>query len=197
MENRPMRQRTRSLPLITCILIAVNVLVYVLLELFGSTENGYYMWLHGALYAPSVLVDGEYYRLFTAAFLHFGASHLMNNMLMLYIMGERLEHAVGSVRMLVIYLLSAVAANVFTVFFYTVTGTDAISAGASGALMGVIGAFLAVLLRRRGTVGGVGRRQVLVLIAVTLYSGFISGTTNNAAHISGLVFGFLLGLVLG
>ena len=71
------------------------------------------------------------------------------------------------------------------------------SAGASGALMGVVGALFACILKRRGALAGMDRRQMLILIVFSLYSGFVTGSTNNAAHISGLVFGFLLGLLFG
>ena len=80
----------RRLPAAAALLAAANVLVFVVLEVLGSTEDGYFMFLHGALYGPSVLADGEYWRLFTAMFLHFGAAHLMNNMLMLVLIGGRL-----------------------------------------------------------------------------------------------------------
>ena len=190
-------QALRKLPPVTTLLVAANFVVFFVLEMLGSTESGIFMLQHGALYGPIILAGPDYYRLFTAMFLHFGASHLMHNMLMLFLIGGRLEQAVGSLKMLVIYLASGIGANVFTVWFYTVTGTDAVSAGASGALMGVVGALFACILKRRGALAGMDRRQMLILIVFSLYSGFVTGSTNNAAHISGLVFGFLLGLLFG
>ncbi len=183
-------------PPVTLVLIAVNFVVFLVLEMQGSTQDGFFMLTHGALYGPSVLEDGEYYRLLTAAFLHFGAAHLMNNMLLLFLMGQRLEHEMGSVRFALVYFVSALGANAFTVFFYTAIGNYAVSAGASGALMGVIGALFARILKGRGSVDGIDRRQMVILIFFTLYSGFVSSSTNNAAHISGMLFGFLLGLIL-
>ena len=186
----------RRLPAAAALLAAANVLVFVVLEVLGSTEDGYFMFLHGALYGPSVLADGEYWRLFTAMFLHFGAAHLMNNMLMLVLIGGRLEQVLGSLRMLLIYLVSGVGANLFTVWFYDLRQIDAISAGASGALMGTVGALFACILRSGRQQAGLDRRQMLILTGLSLYSGFAAGTANNAAHLSGLLFGFLLGLLL-
>ena len=186
----------QDIPFVTIVLAASNVVFFLLLEITGSTDDGLFMLQHGALYGPLVLEDGEYYRLFTAMFMHFGASHLMNNLLMLMVMGSRLEQAVGRIRYLICYLVSGAAANLFTVWFYEWRGIDAISAGASGALLGVCGALFGCVLRknRRLDVDG---RQMLILMAFTLYSGFVSSQTNNAAHISGAFFGFLLGLILG
>lgn len=187
--------RYRFVP-VTYALLAANLLAFIVLEISGSTNDTLFMMEHGALYAPLVLENGEYYRLFTAMFLHFGAVHLANNMLMLYLVGERLERAAGHVRFAVIYLLSGIGANLFTVFLYTAMGINAVSAGASGAIMGMIGAMFGWAVRGRGRVEGMGRRQILILAVFTLYSGFVSSSTNNAAHISGMLFGFLLGLIL-
>ena len=139
-------QALRKLPPVTTLLVAANFVVFFVLEMLGSTENGIFMLQHGALYGPVIMAGQEYYRLFTAMFLHFGASHLMHNMLMLFLIGGRLEQAAGGLKLLLIYLVSGIGANVFTVWFYTVTGTDAVSAGASGALMGVVGALFACIL---------------------------------------------------
>ena len=72
-------------------LIAVNVLIFLYFELIGDTEDTMFMIMHGAVYEPLVVLRGEYYRLFTSMFLHFGASHLVNNMLVLFVLGERME----------------------------------------------------------------------------------------------------------
>lgn len=189
-------RRIGDLPFVTIALVAANVLVYIILEIMGSTEDGTFMYQHGALYAADVVESGAYWQLFTSMFLHFGISHLMNNMLMLFLVGERLEKAAGHVKFAVIYLVSGFLANAFTVYYYYSTGDSAISAGASGAIMGIIGAMFGWIIRNRGTVEGVDRRGIIILAFFTLYSGFVSSATNNAAHISGMLFGFLLGLIL-
>lgn len=182
-------------PPVTALLAAANLLVFLVLEAMGSTEDAYFMYLHGALYGPAVLEGSEYYRLFTAMFLHFGVSHLMNNLFMLVLIGQRLEQVAGSLRTLVIYLASGLGANLFTVWFYTWRGSDAVSAGASGALMGVVGGLLACIVKSRKNLAGLSRRQMMILIALSLYSGFATGA-NNTAHISGLAFGFLAAWLL-
>ena len=76
-------------------LIALNVLYFLFLEATGSSENTSFMVAHGAMYAPLVIEKGEYYRLITSVFMHFGISHIMNNMLILFILGDNLERALG------------------------------------------------------------------------------------------------------
>lgn len=89
--------RERDKAYVNIALIAVNVMVFLLFELIGDTEDTMFMMKHGAVYEPLVVMRGEYYRLLTSMFLHFGASHLMNNMLVLFVLGERMEH-VGTKR---------------------------------------------------------------------------------------------------
>jgi len=181
---------------VTIALAAANLAVFLVLEVLGSTEDVQFMFAHGALFGESVLADGEYYRLFTSMFLHYGAAHLMNNLLMLYVIGDRLEAVTGHVRLLIIYLLGGIFANVFTVWIYGVLGITAVSAGASGAIFALMGGMLGCMARARSGLVGIGWQRMLLLVGLSVYSGFSSPETNNAAHLSGLVFGFLLGLLL-
>jgi len=79
-------------------IIIINVLCFLYLELQGSTENAGFMLAHGAMFAPLVVDHGQYYRLVTSVFMHFGVSHLMNNMLVLFVLGDNLERALGHVK---------------------------------------------------------------------------------------------------
>ena len=93
-------------------LIALNVLYFLFLEATGSSENTSFMVAHGAMYAPLVIERGEYYRLITSVFMHFGISHIMNNMLILFILGDNLERALGHIKYLFFYLICGVGANI-------------------------------------------------------------------------------------
>ena len=112
----------RSRPYVNIALAAVNVLVFLYLEAIGSTEDGVFMVKHGAVFAPFVILGGEYYRLFTAMFLHFGVSHLANNMLVLLVLGEKMERALGHIKYLIFYLASGVAANSISLAVQVRTG---------------------------------------------------------------------------
>ena len=183
-------------PVVTGPLLGANLLVFLYLEWNGSTTDSLYMVEHGTLVAAYVLEYGEYYRLFTSLFLHFGFSHLLGNMLLLGYLGVRLEQYLGHWRYLTVYLLSGLGGNVVSLLYYTLTYPYVNSAGASGAVFGIVGAMLWVVLRHRGRLAGLTSRQLMLMILFSLYSGLTSIGINNAAHVSGLAIGFLSGACL-
>ena len=89
--------RRRQMAYVTWTIMLLNVIYFLFLDIFGSSEDASYMLQHGAMYVPYVL-DGEVYRLLTAIFMHFGISHLVNNMLVLFILGPQLEIGRASCR---------------------------------------------------------------------------------------------------
>ena len=177
------------------VLIAVNILYFFWLEFHGSTENAAFMVEHGAMYVPLVVREREYYRLLTAVFMHFGISHLVNNMVILFVLGDNLERALGKVKYLVFYLICGVGANVFSMVVSIREYELAVSAGASGAIFGVIGGLLYVVIRNRGRLEDLSTRQLALFVACSLYFGFTSTGIDNAAHVGGLVLGFLLAAI--
>lgn len=112
-------------------LIALNVLYFLFLEATGSSENTSFMVAHGAMYAPLVIEKGEYYRLITSVFMHFGISHIMNNMLILFILGDNLERALGHIKYLFFYLICGVGANIVSMAVNLGEYRNVVSAGAS------------------------------------------------------------------
>jgi rhomboid protease GluP len=177
-------------------MVAINVIVFFVLSFQGMTEDALFMLEHGAMYVPNVLEGGEYYRLFTSMFLHFGFSHLMNNMLMLLVMGWSLEVELGHVKFVILYLLSGLGGNVLSLGWDIMTHDYAVSAGASGAIFGVIGASLYIAIRNRGRIGDVTGRGLIFMIVLSLYYGYTSGNVDNLAHIGGLAAGFILSILL-
>lgn len=180
----------------TVLLAAVNVIVFLVLSIQGMTEDAEFMLHHGAMYVPYVAERDEYYRLFTCMFLHFGFEHLMNNMVVLLIVGWNLEMAVGKVKYLFLYIGSGLCGNVVSAIWDIRTGEYAVSAGASGAVFGMIGALLYVALRNRGRIGDISGRGIGFMVIVTLYYGFSNTGVDNAAHVGGLLSGFLLAVLL-
>lgn len=180
----------------TVAIIAINVVVFIGLSFYGKTEDASFMLAHGAMYIPAMVMDGEYYRMFTSLFLHFGITHLGNNMLILFAMGWNLEEEMGKVKFVLIYLLSGLAGNVLSAFIDIRSGEYAVSAGASGAIFGVIGALLYIAIRNKGRVGNVTGRGIAFMIILSLYFGFTSSGVDNYAHIGGLLGGFLLAVTL-
>lgn len=182
----------RKKPILTISLVTINVAVFIWLSMFGMTEDGRYMLQHGAMYLPFVIERGEYYRMFTCMFLHFGFSHLMNNMIMLFFLGNVLEEEIGWWKYGFIYILSGLGGNVLSAWNDVHTGIYAVSAGASGAIFGVIGALLFVVIKNHGHLGNLSGRGMLFMAACSLYHGFTSAGVDNMAHVGGLVTGFLI-----
>lgn len=181
---------------LTIILVVINVIVFFALSFGGMTEDAYYMLEHGAMYVPYIIENEEYYRIFTSIFLHFGFSHLMNNIVTLVVMGRYVEPVVGKIRFLLIYLLSGLGGNLLSFLGEVFTRNYAVSAGASGAIFGITGALLALTIIYRGRVGQVTSRDMVIMIGISLYLGFTSQGVDNLAHIGGLISGFLLSLLL-
>lgn len=177
-------------------IILINVLVFLIVGISGNTEDAGYMLMKGASYVPYVIERGEYYRLFTAMFLHFGIQHLLNNMLVLFILGDYLERATGKIKFLLIYLLGGLSASALSLALDFYQNSYSVSAGASGAIFAVIGALLYVVLINKGRLENVTARQLLVMIAFSLYYGFTSVNVDNMAHIGGLVSGIFLGVIV-
>lgn len=182
----------KQLPFVTALLVAANVLVFLWLEMVGSTENVLFMLQHGASEWHLVLEKGQYWRLFTCMFLHFGISHIGNNMLVLAIAGSQLEQKIGHIRYGVCYLVSGLAASLASVLWMMATDGSAVSAGASGAIYGVMGAVIALTLKERKRLGkGIVRRCAWV-ICLLIYGSVMQPEIDLAAHVGGLLTGALL-----
>ncbi len=177
-------------------LIVLNIICFLYLEIAGSSENVLFMAEHGALYAPFVLEKGEYYRLVTSMFMHFGIDHLVNNMLVLFVLGDHLERALGKVRYFIFYLLSGVGANAVSMMADLHSPVQPVSAGASGAVFGVIGGLLYAVFVNRGRLENLSSGQLVVVVIFSLYFGFTSTGVDNVAHVAGLVIGIILGILL-
>lgn len=186
----------KEIPKITAALIIINIAVFFLAEVIsGSTENTRTLIVWGGAYVPYVR-NGEYWRLFTAMFLHAGIRHLLNNMLILFVMGQHLEYLTGKIRFAVLYLAGGLIANYAAFRWYDASGTETVAVGASGAIFAVIGALIWIILRNRGRADGLTLRQMMIMLAFSLYFGFVSAGVSNIAHISGLIAGFIISILL-
>lgn len=190
-----LRQKQKAV--VTIGLISINAIVFVILMLFGKTEDTLFILEHGAMYEPYIVEGHEYYRLITSMFLHFGIEHLMNNMVMLGAMGLNLEIEIGKLRFLLIYMLSGIGGNVCSLLWNLYEETAVVSAGASGAVFGIMGALVCAAIQNRGYVGRLNKRGLIFMAALSLYFGLTGSGIDNAAHIGGLICGFVLQSILG
>ena len=189
MKNRPEAICTVSL-------IVINVIVFLILTLLGDTGDGLFMLQYGAMYEPYITQGHEYYRLVTSIFLHFGIEHLLNNMVMLGALGWNLELETGKIRFLIIYFVSGIGGNLLSLFWNQMQGQYTVSAGASGAIFGLMGALVYVVIANRGMLGRLSGRGMLIMVILSLYFGFTSSGVDNIAHIGGLVCGFISAVIL-
>jgi rhomboid protease GluP len=142
-----------------------------------------------------LIAGGEYWRLFTAMFLHAGLAHLVMNGLGLFIVGRLVETSFGHVRFLLIYLLAGLFGSVASFGFNTV----AVGAGASGSIFGTLGALAALFAVNRDSFGKEGKQSlvgVLMVAGLVLASGIQTEEVDNWAHLGGFVAGFFIGLVI-
>lgn len=177
--------------LLTYTIMAVNVVVFLLMEFNGGSKNIYTLLDFGAVQRDFVVKGGQYYRMFTAMFLHIGIEHLAFNSLSLYIFGVRAERYFGKTKFLILYVLSGIAGSALTVLT-----SSAICAGASGAIFGLIGAILALTQISKGLVDGLNFQSLVALVAVNIIFGILTPNIGNAAHIGGLIAGYALGFLM-
>ncbi len=180
----------------TKLIIALNIIVFVAYTVMGDPSDAEFMYRHGAVFSPAVTEGHEYYRLLTAVFLHFDFGHIFNNMILLYFLGDALEKGLGKFRYMLVYLASGILGNVATVWIESLNGDYSVSAGASGAVFGILGAFVFEVLSHRGRYAGISGKRLLFFILLSLYSGFATAGVNNIAHVAGMISGFFITFIV-
>ncbi|MDD4371704.1 MAG: rhomboid family intramembrane serine protease [Anaerostipes sp.] len=153
-----------------------------------------YQW--GASSWPLIVEAHQWYRLFTSNYLHFGFDHLFNNMAVLCILGYEVEKKMGSLRYVMLYVGAGFIGSVASVGYYMATNQNVVSVGASGAIFGLVGALLIIVLKNRGRENEFYKRGFIIVIVGTLYHGISSAGIDNAAHVGGLIGGAILALIL-
>jgi len=179
-------------PIVTYIIMAICIILFILMELSGGSTNSQTLLKYGA--NLDVLVkNGEYYRLFTCIFLHIGIMHLLCNMYSLYIIGREVENLFGKIKYIIIFILSGIFGSIMSLAFTHNT----ISAEASGAIFGLLGALLYFGMHYRTYLGEAIKRSIIPIIVVNLIIGFFAEGIDLAAHIGGLVGGVLVAMMVG
>ncbi len=179
---------------ITAILIDVNLIIFIIVVLSGinliSATPKELLDL-GANRRNEVL-HGESWRLFTSIFLHAGVVHIFMNLFGIGATCASVEPILGRTRTLLAYILSGIGASLASIYWHDNT----ISVGASGAIFGMMGVMIALLITKKD--GGFGGAYLLILTlfgGVSLLFGFLGGI-DNAAHVGGLLVGIVIGLIL-
>ncbi len=182
--------RTISRPYVTLTLIALNVVLFGLQTLsrtdpttgLDQITSDYGQWPVG------VALHNEYYRLVTSMFLHASLWHIGFNMLVLWMLGPQLEQVLGHVRFTVLYLVAGIGGSVASFWF---SSPDIVGIGASGAIFGLMGAYVVVGRALRADIS-----QVVGLIALNVVIGFVMGGIDWRAHLGGLATGAVVAAIV-
>ena len=174
-------------------LAALQAAVFLLCLLTGDR-----LYVAGRCGTNLVLEQGEYWRLLTSVFLHSGFTHLGSNLLVQVLMGNAVERNLGHIKYLILYLASGIGGNVVSVLYDHAMGVNIYSVGASGAVFGVMGVLMLLIIKGRKKLQRGSSMLVRAGFALfyAVYSGFRNPYTDNAAHLGGLAVGVLLGLIL-
>jgi len=199
---RPLTPTTREIskisppwliPVVTVTLIAINVFAFYLEETKGGSQNLYVLLQLGAV-SRSTIVNGQYYRLLTADFLHIGPAHLISNMYALFIIGWNLERVYGHTRFLMVYLLSGLIGSMVSAFTLPI---GIVSAGASGSIIGCLAALIILQSRYSHISFGVRLGSAVLSLFYNLVSGLAPGSgIDIAAHLGGAIGGIILPLLV-
>lgn len=178
-------------PIVSASLVMINIIVFII-----CTFTGNLLYNMGELGTRTVLVEKEYGRIIWAMFLHGDINHIFNNMLILFFLGAMIEKEIGHIRYAVFYFLSGIGGNLLSLWAKMLQGKMTVSIGASGALFGLNGVLLALVLFSGRRMENVTPARVMLMIACSLYSGLTGRDIDNAAHLGGLLTGFILGTVM-
>ena len=189
--NRHQLYKLKQQPIVSGTLVIANVIVFILCKFTGER-----LYELGMLDRFSVLNDGEYGRIIWSMFLHADLNHLASNMIILFFLGSMIEREIGHIRYAVLYFVSGIGGGVLSLLYKVMTNEISASLGASGAVFGLDGVLLAMVLLWNERLPNVNSTRVMLMIALSLYSGFTGGNIDNAAHIGGLLVGFLGGCVV-
>ena len=196
-SGQPRHSQLRNAPAVL-VLIVLNAAAFLFEISAGDLNDPQILHRVGALEPYAVVVEGEYWRLVTALFLHGGFTHLVFNIFALYILGPPLERSIGTIRFVVCYLMSGLASSAGVVAL-TVLGFVQVSqlVGASGCIMGIVGTWAGFLVRHRHAPQAKQRlANVGMIIVIQIAFDLSTPQVSMAAHLCGLIAGFLLGLIL-
>ncbi len=195
--------RRYKLTPITMSIIAINIIVYLITYYTSFLGGEEAIVQKGALSWFYLKNNQEYYRFITSMFLHGDWSHLFNNMIVLLFVGGNLERVVGRYRYISLYLGTGILAGLVSVGYNMWMEQDAIffnqttiSIGASGAIFGVVGAILYIVLLNKGRLAEISTSQMVLFVALSLYNGVANSQIDQAAHVGGFIAGLILTIFL-
>lgn len=177
---------------VTFSIMILNILIYGLTAVASkSLDINIYVLIEYGAKVNELIDQGEFYRLFTSAFLHADFMHILFNMYALFALGRIVEEIMGKWKMIIIYTFSAITGGLMSYLY-----TPNVAVGASGAIFGLLGAILVIALFGRQKSMRSMFARIMIVLAINLFSGFSSSNIDNFGHIGGLMGGIVITLVL-
>lgn len=179
-----------AMPKATVIIVAINILAFII-----CTFTGQLLYNKGAVGLSLIEEPLDLYRVISSMFLHVNLSHIFNNMLLLYFAGEITEKAIGQLQFTVMYFVSGICGCLLTFVSEIVSGVSIRVIGASGAVFGVLGMLLALVMYKRVRGATLQVPRIIMVLVLSIFSGFRETNVANWAHVGGLVAGFIYGII--
>lgn len=179
----------------TMFLIIANLLLFIIFNLI-LYEQGIDLISLGTNSWIRITKYGESYRLLTSIFLHADIDHIMNNMLILFVIGGVYEISEGKLRFFVLYFAGGLLASLASMTYNMKLEENISSLGASGAIFALVGGSIASVLKNRYKLRKFSRTQLFIFAFFSIYGGLRNSHTDNMAHIAGLVAGFFIGYLI-
>ena len=175
----------------TVTFLGIMIAYFIMITIGGGTTDSQTLVRFGALFPPFIKEYNQYYRFVTAIFIHIGIAHIAFNGYALYIFGTQVERLMGSFKYVLFFLLTGIGGNIITYIF----AFDSISAGASGSLFGIFGAFLYLIQYHKEMISPEGRRSILSLLGINLVFTLLVPNISITAHFGGLIIGYLISYI--
>lgn len=176
---------------VTSAFIAIMIAYYIFLTIMGGSTNTLTLLVYGAFYPPLIAEYHEYYRFITSIFIHIGITHIFFNSYALYSLGPVIEKFMGKKKYFAFFLLTGISGNIVTYFF----NYDSLSAGASGSIFGLLGAFLYLSIQFKEIIPESVKKNIVYNIVINLILTFSIPSISVSAHLGGLISGFLLSFI--
>lgn len=188
-NRRSQHNLIRMFGVVTPVLVLINIFVYIAcVYVYQPTEL--------AVNVYGISEKRQYYRFLTSMFTHFGITHIFGNMVILIALGARIENIIGRLNYAIIYIVTGLAAAFASYINFFYNDIHAYSAGASGAIFGLLGVLVVIAIYNKGRVRDLSLVNMLILFILTLADGLMSEGVDNVAHAAGFIAGILAGVLL-
>ena len=188
-NRRSQHNLIRMFGVVTPVLVLINIFVYIAcVYVYQPSEL--------AVDVYGISEKRQYYRFLTSMFTHFGITHIFGNMVILIALGARVENIIGRLNYAIIYIVTGLAAAFASYINFFYNDIHAYSAGASGAIFGLLGVLVVIAIYNKGRVRDLSLVNMLILFILTLADGLMSEGVDNVAHAAGFIAGILAGVLL-